>query len=205
MVGMQGAGERRNAVQSGAGQRIRRVAGRAERRLAAQRRRIEAGRPPDRLQRGLVVGIRRLPLVVQAQDVLFPVLLRVRVVHPAGGGPGGKACAIAVGRGAGSMARRAGDLVAHGQHGRGGRQYLAGAVSRDHPDHRVEILVTPVVVGRDRQAGGLEPAVGGIEGHRARGEGRRHVAGQSDVGGRRGTVDRAHPGSRNSSCPHSRY
>ncbi len=154
-------------VAAGAERRGRMTAG-AENRLSVDDRgRIETvAAVADRRPRGERRGedrIRRLELVMLPQNVEAHLALRIRIGHPA-------AC-----RHRGSRRPRcrrmtgpAVHLVRHRQHDVGHGEHRAARGASDEPHHRVGILLVRVVVGRERDALGDEPAGRRVPGHRPR-------------------------------------
>ena len=157
MKGVHGSGQRRNGAVAGRAQRLRRMAGGAEHRLAVgdhasiKALRIETARGQRRRVERCVQ--RELVLVVQAQNVQPVIALRIGVPDPAGGGLRG-------GLRAGGVAGAAIHFVGDRQHDVVGGDGLVAESRGDHSHQRIRILAPGVVVRRNRNAFGAEPVHG---------------------------------------------
>ena len=170
--------QRHDSRQAGSRQGIGTVAAGAEnRRAVLHDRRLEAGGVVAGLrERGRKGRVRRLAGVVEAEDRNLHVAQRVQAV-------GGR-----------DVARETAHLVGDRNDDIGGRERVAGGIARNQAEHRVRVSAPQVVIGRDRDSVGVEPAARGVEAHRLRHVGRpRHgVAGEAHVRRRRGPEQVAH-------------
>ena len=138
-----------------------------------------------RCQSSRVVLVRRVLLVVKAQDIEAEIALVVWVIHPTGCWHGRSA-------GAGLVAGTAIHLIAHGHHDVGTREHRVAGVLHGDAHEGIRVLAACIVRRADGNPSGLEPVHAGHPSHRLRCvRGTRHrLASQSLIHGDVGTEER---------------